>query len=193
MWFQYLNLGMIWYFPITGLFLYYLYLSKILGRFMYNRLILYINRHGLLYEYQFGFQKGKSTHMALITLIDKITEALDQGELVIGIFLDFSKAFDTVDHGILHQKRELFGVQDNALKWFDNYLSNRLQYVTYNNVKSDKENVKCGVPQGSILDPLLFLLYITWPQWRQPACLFFLLMTQTYFCQAKMYNLCLWH
>ena len=135
-------------------------LSKILERLMYNRLILYINHHGLLYEYQFGFQKGKSTHMVLITLIDKITEAMDQGELVIGIFLDFSKAFDSVDHGILLQKLELYGVQDIALKWFDSYLSNRLQYVTYNNAKSDKENAKCGVPQGSILGPLLFLLYI---------------------------------
>ena len=135
-------------------------LSKILERLMYNRLILYINRYGLLYEYQFGFQKGKSTHMALITLTDKISEALDQGKLVIGIFLDFSKAFDIVDHGILLQKLELYGVQDIALKWFDSYLSNRLQYVTYNNVKSDKQNVKCRVPQGSILGPLLFLLYI---------------------------------
>ena len=115
---------------------------------MYNRIILYINRHDL-YEYQFGFQKGQSTHMALITLIDNISEALDQGELVIGIFLDFSKAFDTIHHGIL-QKLELCGVKDTALKWFDSYLTNRLQHVTYNNIKSDKEKEKCGMPQGLI-------------------------------------------
>ena len=98
--------------------------------------------------------------MDIMTLIDEISEALDQGELVIGIFLDFSKAIDTVDHDIHLQKLELYGVQYIALKWFDSYLSNRLRYVTFNNVKSDKENGKCGVPQGSTLGPLLFLLYI---------------------------------
>ena len=80
---------------------------------MYNRLIMYINRHDLLYEYQFGFQKGKSNHMALIALIDKISEALDQGELVIGLFLDLSKAFDTVHHGILLKKPQII--------WFKRY------------------------------------------------------------------------
>ena len=78
--------------------------SKLLERLMYNRLLEFINDHKLLYAYQFGFQRGKSTHMALIYLIDKITEALDNGDCVIGIFLDFSKAFDTVDHNILLQK-----------------------------------------------------------------------------------------
>ena len=121
---------------------------------------MYISRHNLLYEYQFGFQKGKSIHMALITLIYKSSEALDQGEHVIGIFLHFSYTFDTGYHGILHKKLELYGVKDTALKWFDSYLSNRLQYVTYSNIKSDKEKVKCRVPQGSILGLLLFLLYI---------------------------------
>ena len=78
--------------------------SKVLERLMCNRLITYINQNHLLYNLQFGFQKGKSTHMALITLIDKISKALDDGDFVIGVFLDFSKAFDTVDHNILLKK-----------------------------------------------------------------------------------------
>ena len=134
--------------------------SKVLERLMYNRLIEFINDNNLLYEYQFGFQKGKSTHMALIFLIDKITEALDKGNSVIGIFLDFSKAFDTVDHKILLQKLKLYGIQGISHQWLQDYLTNRHQFVTYNSVKSNKEIIKCGVPQGSILGPLLFLLYI---------------------------------
>ena len=134
--------------------------SKILERLMYNRLIDYINENKLLYKYQFGFQKGKSTYMAVLTLVDKISEALDNGDYVIGVFLDFSKAFDTVDHDILLRKLEKYGIRGRALDWFTDYLSNRLQYVTYNGAKSKREIIKCGVPQGSILGPLLFLLYI---------------------------------
>ena len=134
--------------------------SKLLERLMYNPLIEFINANNLLYEYQFGFQKGKSTHMALIVLIDKITEALDQGNCVIGIFIDFSKAFDTVNHKLLLQKMKLYGIQGTANQWFHDYLSNRYQYVTYNGVKSKQEIITCGVPQGSILGPLLFLLYV---------------------------------
>ena len=87
---------------------------------MYNRLITYINQNHLLYNLQFGFQKGKSTHMALITLIDNISEALDNGDFVIGVFLDFSKVFDTVDHSILLKKNfiymELEALHYNGLK-----------------------------------------------------------------------------
>ena len=108
--------------------------SKILERLMYNRLIEYINENKLLYKYQFGFQKGKSTYMAVLTLVDTIS--LDNGDYVIGVFLDFSKAFDTVDHNILLKKLEKYGIQRAALDWFTNYLSNRLQYVTYNGAKS---------------------------------------------------------
>ena len=81
---------------------------------MYNRLIKFINANNLLYEYQFGFQKGKSTYMVLIFLTDKITEALFQGNCVIGIFINFSKAFDTTDHNLLLQKMKFYGIQGTA-------------------------------------------------------------------------------
>ena len=134
--------------------------SKLIERLMYNRLVSYINENHLLCKYQFGFQAGKATYMALIVLIEKITEALDKGESVIGIFLDFSKAFDTVDHGVLLVKLHRYGVQDTAHSWFQDYLTNRMQYVTHNSIKSEPKMIDCGVPQGSILGPLLFLLYI---------------------------------
>ena len=127
---------------------------------MYDRLISYILKHRILFEYQFGFQKGKSTHMALITLVDKVTEALESGDYVVGVFLDFSKAFDTVDHSILLDKMFIYGVQNIALKWFKDYLTGRSQYVMYNGFKLSNSEINCGVPQGSILGPLLFLLYI---------------------------------
>ena len=134
--------------------------SKLLERLVYNRLISHINENKLLYECQFGFQKGKSTHLAIMMLVDKITEALDQGECVVGVFLDFSKAFDTVDHNILLQKLHKYWICGVELLWFEDYLSNRMLYVTYNNHKSSREKINCGVPQGSILGPILFLLYI---------------------------------
>ena len=112
--------------------------SKLIERLMYNRLVMFVNNNDFLYRYQFGFQKGKSTYMALLLLVDKIAEALDKVECVVGIFLDFSKAFDTVNHDILLQKLNLYGVKDIALTWFKDDLTNRTQYVAYNAIKHNK-------------------------------------------------------
>ena len=92
--------------------------------------------------------------------MDKITKSLENGEFVVGVFLDFSRAFDTVNHDILLQKLHHYGIRGSAMKWFQSYLSDRNQYVTYNGTESSKRAIKCGVPQGSILGPLLFLIYI---------------------------------
>ena len=135
-------------------------LSKVFEKVMYNRLIKFLDKFSILYEYQFGFRRKRSTHMALISLIDKLTQAIENGEYVIGVFLDFSKAFDTVDHKILLDKLYHYGVRGCAHKWFISYLTDRQQFVTYNGVTSRNQLIKCGVPQGSILGPLLFLIYI---------------------------------
>ena len=119
-----------------------------------------LNSLKILVNFQFGFRKWHFSYMALLTLMDKLISSLERKEFVIGIFLDFSKAFDTVDHAILLQKLCHYGIGGNALKWFTSYLSNRRQYVTYNGVVSAMKGISCGVPQGSILGPLLFLIYI---------------------------------
>ena len=98
--------------------------------------------------------------MALLLLIDELTKALENKDYVVGIFLDFSKAFDTVDHDILLCKLEHYGIRGSALNWFASYLMGRRQYVTYNGTSSQMKTIQCGVPQGSILGPILFRIYI---------------------------------
>ena len=127
---------------------------------MYSRLLSFLNKHNILYAYQFGFRMHHSPNLALIVLVDGISKALENGDFVLGPFLDFSKAFDTVNHSTLYEKLEFYGVRGLALQWFQSYLSGRTQYVEYNNVHSGKDIITCGVPQGSILRPLLFLLYV---------------------------------
>ena len=135
-------------------------ISKILERIMYNRLIKYLNDNKILYAFQFGFRKNHSAAMALVTLVDKISKALEGGEFAIGLFLDFSKAFDTINYDILFMKLFHYGIRGCALDWFKSYLTNRKQYVCYNNICSSSKSIVCGVPQGSILGPLLFLIYV---------------------------------
>ena len=107
-----------------------------------------------------AFEKKSSTHLALLSFIDKVIQAIEKGEYAIGVFLDFSKAFDTVDHDILLDKLDHYGIRGCALSRFKSYLSCRTQYVTYNGNESNRQMIKCGVPQGSILRPLLFRIYI---------------------------------
>ena len=134
--------------------------SKVFERLMYNRILEFINENDVIYNLQFGFRKNHWTAMALTLLNDKISKALYDGEYVLGVFLDFSKAFDTVNHDILLQKLYAYGIRGVAHDWMKSYLSSRVQYVVYNDVESIKTDITCGVPQGSILGPLLFLLYI---------------------------------
>ena len=98
--------------------------------------------------------------MAVLEMIDKITNARDSNAFSIGIFIDLSKALDTLNHNNLFDKLEHYGVRGVALHWFKSYLHNRSQYVVYNGLQSAKFGIKCGVPQGSILGPILFLISI---------------------------------
>ena len=134
--------------------------SKIFERLMYNRMINFINKFQILSPYQFGFRKGFSADSALALLVDNITKALDKGDYFIGLFIDLSKAFDTVAHDILLHKLKHYGLRGVIFDWLKSYIMNRKQFVVYNETPSAMDYIRCGVPQGSILGPLLFLLYV---------------------------------
>jgi hypothetical protein len=134
--------------------------SKVLEKIMFNRISSFIEKMSIIYKYQFGFRNMYSSYMAMIVLKEKVSRALEKGENITGVFLDFSKAFDTVDHNILISKLDHYGIRGNALNWITSYLTQRKQYVQFDGAKSQYLNVKCGVPQGSILGPLLFVLYV---------------------------------
>ena len=119
----------------------------------------YLDRFKILCDNQYGFRKNHSTLFALIDLYDKISSAIDRKEISVGIFLDLSKAFDTVNHKIIFEKLEYYGIRGLPLQWIKNYFRNRFQFVQYNEYYSSRKKVCCGVPQGSILGPLFFLLY----------------------------------
>ena len=123
-------------------------------------MIDFINTNNLLSKQQFGFRKHHSTNHAVITLIDQISAALDCGKAVVGCYIDLKKAFDTVNHRILIEKMQRYGIRGHILDWFKSYLNNRKQFTHINHTNSNLNSISCGVPQGSILGPLLFILYI---------------------------------
>ena len=128
-----------------------------LEKFVFNRLSNYLEKRHLTYSKQFCFRSHHSTVHAVLSIIDKVQKAIEDREY---IFLDFSKAFDTVNHEILFTKLEFYGIRGIVKDWFTSYLSNRKQFVSLGNTQSDKVNIFYGVPQGSVLGPLLFLIYI---------------------------------
>ena len=136
------------------------HVENILGKLMYNRIYKFFSDNNLIYSLQFGFRQKYSTVHALISLTDTIRKNLDEGNIGCGIFVDLQKAFDTVKHDILLSKLEHYGVRDLANEWFKSYLSNRKQYLSINDYHSNLADVKFGVPQVSLLGPLLFLIYI---------------------------------
>ena len=105
--------------------------SKVFEKVIYDRLIYFIDKHSILYEHQYGFRSNYSTNLAIIQMVNQISSAIDNKELSVGVFLDLSKAFDAVNHKILLQKLEHYGIRGVALKWIENYLYNRKQYVAF--------------------------------------------------------------
>ena len=135
-------------------------LSKIIEKWIQIKLMNYLDKYTLLHKNQSGFRKNHSTESALILMTDTWLKAINEGKLVGCAMIDFRKAFDLVDHQLLLNKLHIYKFSDMSLSWFKSYLDNRTQQVVVNNSSSVSGNVMCGVPQGSILGPLLFLLFI---------------------------------
>jgi len=134
--------------------------SKIMEKLIYDKLFRFLVRYQILFKSQYGFRSGHNTTHASLDFLSTIEEAFENNEFAIGIFCDLSKAFDTLDHQILLNKLEHYGIRGQWLLWFESYLSNRSQFVELNGTPSTYEAISVGVPQGSILGPLLFLIYI---------------------------------
>ena len=127
---------------------------------MYRRLYTLLNNKNIIYDLQFGFRQQYSTSHVLVNITENIRKALDDENIDCGVFADLQKAFDTVDHQILLLKLNQYGIRGVSNDWFKSYLPNRNQNVSINGYESGLVALNCGVPQRSVLGPVLFLLYI---------------------------------
>ena len=135
-------------------------LSKVFERVVYKQVYCYLQEHELLSQRQFGFRNKSSTQHAVTLFSDFIRQGMDRGLLTGAVFVDLSKAYDTVDHSRVLSKLPLYGINREELQWFESYLFDRKQFVQFDGAKSETQSVSCGVPQGSILGPPLFILLI---------------------------------
>ena len=135
-------------------------ISKIYEKTVHIQLLNYLTTNKLLYTHQYGFRPDHSTELAALELTDQVFSLLDLKKQPFAIFIDLSKAFDTINHSILLKKLQHYGISGTELSWFNSYLSNRIQFTHYSNTDSSPRQISTGVPQGSILGPLLFLIYM---------------------------------
>ena len=134
--------------------------SKIFERVLFNQLYEYFDRNDLLTQHQYGFRKNHSTEFAAMELIDRVANLLELGKIPFNLYIDLSKAFNVLNHDTLLSKLEFYGLNELTIKLIKNYLSNRSQFCQYYDASSDIVRTNIGVPQGSILGPLLFSIYI---------------------------------
>jgi hypothetical protein len=134
-------------------------ISKLLEKVVHRRLYSFLEKCNILNDKQYGFRPARSTIDAITEFTSDLLPALDNKQKCLGVYLDLSKAFDTINHQILLKKLDYYGIRGKALEWFKSYLNQRRQYVCYKDVHSSVQNVEYGVPQGSVLGPLLFILY----------------------------------